>query len=529
MIGKEKKCQSSGLRLVESPLAEVELSAAAWESQVEEELENGNVRQAADLARHMLAEYESLSSHDYARLGAMFFRTVVVDPLPKPWDFLSTYDADALHEEEMLAAQEAEKYFLLSLEADGSNYRAFLPLLDVYDQVGWQVRHRRLLDDLMVKFPDNKEIVLRTAAACWKRRVWKKGWGYYRHALALDPLDPVLQEKFILATARLAADKALKGHLESCQLLLREVLEMTEPGLDDLVRGRSYLLGRWSIFCNLSGASHTASQLYEQAFSHALNPDALLYFYWLYGMFNGLPGRSLRPIEKKLKKVFAGASVSLAMDFLEIFRHCCLSIDDGHPQLENEGKNIWRLLARVVAFADNRQMARILDYALDTSFVSRRQMNICLRRLKFLDSRSPHYLFYLYMVQHMTREVLPEAGDVEYVQEILDLAREAEEQDLVQKIETLLPKVHRVIKLQNRWGDCGVEGVEREDLEQTDGKRWQVPLPPGASQAPPGWGWKNPRFDLLPLLGKQRKSVKKVTASQESGNLLDLLVDLTEE
>ena len=523
MIGKEKKCQSSDLQLAESPL-----SAVAWESQVEKELENGNVGQAVDLAQRLLAEHEPLSSHDYSRLGAMFSRAVV-DPLSEPWALLSGSESAGHHEEEILAAEEAEKYFLLSMEADGSNCQTFLPLLDLYDHLGWQARHSRLLDDLMVKFPDDKEIVIRTAAACWKRQARKKGWGYYRRALALDPLAPVLQEKFILATVSLAADKALKGHLESCRLLLHEVLEMTEPGLDDLIRGRSYLLGRWSIFFNLSGASHEARQLYDQAFSCSPNPDTLLYFYCLYGIFNGLHGRSLRPIEKDLKSIFAGASVFLAMDFLEAFRHCCLSIDDGHPQLENEGKKLGHLLARVVGSADNRQLARMLEYALDNSFVSRRLINACLRRLKFLDSRSPHYLFYTYVVEHMTKEILPEAGDIEYLQAILNLAGEAEEQELVQKLETLLTKVHRLIKRQNRLGDFVVEEAEREVLDQGDGRKWQVALPPGASQAPPGWGWKNPRFDLLPLLGKQRKSVKKVTASQESGNLLDLLVDLTEE
>jgi hypothetical protein len=84
-------------------------------------------------------------------------------------------------------------------------------------------------------------------------------------------------------------------------------------------------------------------------------------------------------------------------------------------------------------------------------------------------------------------------------------------------------------KGKKRVSDFVAEGAEREVLDQGNGRKWQVSLPPGASQAFPGWGWKNPRFDLLPLLGKQRKSVKKVTATQESGNLLDLLVDVTKE
>ena len=439
-------------------------------------------------------ENKRIASLVYAHLGELFAREVMnmeFNPFQLPG-----YSDDNHDETDIFDPEEAEKYFLLSIEADDGNKNSWLALLDLYAAAGWTTKENRLLDDIVKRFPDDKDALFKAGAGCWERHAWHKGRKYFRRALDLDPLDSYLQEKFILTTISLALEQVLKGRLERCCSLLDEVVEITRPELDDLNRGRSYLLGRWVIFYLLADNEDKAREYYAQAMEPAPNPDKLLYFIWMYALCRGVDLLFLAWMKKPLKKLFSRASVSTAMDFLVVFQYCCRMIDEDYSPLKKEESRLRGMLVKAMRHANVEQVVQVIEYAFDDPAAGKRLIRACLNRLKAIDSRSPYYLFYAYVADHLGLDKFPQNRDVAYLREILLLAEKTQDQQLIGKIKSQLTRLESFMDIlegmKNRIVD---EIVAEDDLDDydddddvDDDDGWEnMPLPPGASQVPDSW------------------------------------------
>ena len=423
----------------------IRLSALYFESEVDE---GEAVYIWQDFIRryqHFYGEHKRLNSLIYAHLGALFAREMR-DREMSPFHLPACLDAER-DELEILDPEEAEKYFLLSIEADEQNSQAWLDLLDLYGNVSWKAKRNRLLDDIVKRFPDDKDALLKAGAGCWERHAWHKGLKYFRRALDLDPLDGFVQEKFMLSTARLALELVSKGKVERCRSLLDDILAIARPELDDLNRGRSYYLGRWVVFSLIAGRNDEAWQYYDLAQEQAPNPDKLLYFTWLYAWCRAIDVRSLSRFKKALKRLFAAANVSTAMDFLEVFKYCRRLMDDDSDLLEKEEKRLQQLLAKAMRNAQTGQVVQVLEYAFDDADASKRLVSACLRRLKALDARSPYYLFYSCVVERMKGVKLPQVQDVNYLKQILRQAEAIQDAELVDRIKKQIVGLEMLVNM----------------------------------------------------------------------------------
>ncbi len=476
------------------------------------------------LQQHFYGENKRLTSMIYAHLGEFFAREMVDEPGMDPFQLLRHPDHRS-DEKEFFDPEEAERYFLLSVEEDAENRQAWLALLDLYDGAGWKSKRNRLLDDIVKRFPDDQETLLKAGTGCWERKALHKGRKYFQRALELNPQDAFLQEKFLLVTAALAHDQVCKGHVDACHSLLAEVMEVARPELDNISCGFSYLLGRWSVFFLMVNEEREAWDCYERARSLAPNPDKFLYFTWVYGLSQGLGSRSLSPLKKPLQKLFAAASTETALDFLEVFKYGCRLLENEKytsPRLESEEKQLRKLLAKTMRNADNRQVLEVIEYALDDAIDGKRLIRACLHRFKAINARSPYYLFYEYVARHMIKEKPPQPEDIVLFREILVLAEETRDQVLIGRVKGQLERFESLVKMYERFkefSDDPDDYVDEEDLDADVGGGWRMPLPPGARQAPSSWR------ELYPQPKKKDQPTSAPDELTEAPSLFDMFDD----
>ncbi|MCK4378051.1 MAG: hypothetical protein KAW01_01835, partial [Deltaproteobacteria bacterium] len=484
--------------------------------------------------QHFYGEHKGLNSLIYAHLGALFAREgEVVDMKMNPFHLPGYHDAGR-DEPDILDPEKAEKYFLLSIEEDEQNSQAWLSLLDLYDNAGWKSKKNRLLDDIIKRFPDDKDALLKAGAGCCERHAWHKGLKYLRRALDLGLPDSFVQEKFMLATASLALEQVFKGQVERCRSLLDDVLAIARPELDEFNRGRSYYLGRWVVFSMIAGRNDEAWEYYEQALEQAPNPDKLLYFTWIYALCRGIDVRSLSRLKKPLKKLFAAAAVSTAMDFLEVFKYSRQLIDDEYEPLEKEEKQLRVLLAKAMRRAETGQVVQVLEYAFDDAVAGKRLVRACLRRLKALDARSPHYLFYSFVAERLIGMKFPQAQDVAYLKRILSQAEATQDRELVGRIKEQIAGMEMFVNLCENL-DVSADDLaeldedgdfeEEEELDADADSCWDMPLPPpGASQVPASWK-RNHRSSSMPPSPKKDQSPQTSNELSEARSLFDMFDD----
>lgn len=481
--------------------------------------------------QHFYGENPLLNSLVYARLGELFAQEppgMEMNPFQLPG-----FPDGKAGKKKILDPEMAEKYFLLSIKADDGNKKAWLDLLAVYAGVGWKSKQNRLLDDMVKCFPDDKDVLLQAGSGCWERGALYKGWKYFCRALDLDPLDSVTQEKCILLTIDRARGQVRKGRWEKCRSLLAEVENITRPELDDFNRGRSYFLGRWSIFSLLADKKEEARDYYQRAVEQAPNVDKFLYFYRLYASIQGCDRRSFPWAQKVSRKLFPGVSVATAMDCLDVFQYCrLLPAADDARLLEKEEKQLQKVLAKVMPRADAGQVVTVLEYLLPGSLVDKRLVRACLRRLRILDAGSPHYLYYRFVVEKQGAQKLPREEDLVRLREILAVAEKRRERQLADRIKELITRLEPffdlLAEMKDRYDEDGTD-LEDEDFFGDDpggdgGEHWDMPLPPGASAPPPSWNTsRGPARDSR----KQRKD----SAAQEAGALLEAasLFDLLDD
>ena len=167
--------------------------------------------------------------------------------------------------------------------------------------------------------------------------------------------------------------------------------------------------------------------------------------------------------KKALKRLFAAANVSTAMDFLEVFKYCRRLMDDDSDLLEKEEKRLQQLLSKAMRNAQTGQVVQVLEYAFDDDAdASKRLVNACLRRLKALDARSPYYLFYSCVVKHMKGVKLPQVQDVNYLKQILRQAEAIQDAELVGRIKK------RIVGLEMLVNMCGSLNTLVDDLTEFD-------------------------------------------------------------
>lgn len=186
------------------------------------------------------------------------------------------------------AAGPAIQALVESCELDPQNLPAALALCKLYEILRRNSDRNRLLDQLTVRFPQRKEVLVEAGRLCLERKAFKKGFDYLERARQLDLLDTSILDKILagrldqaLANCSPAAsqDKAAKTLAELEQA---EALTTDDPG--NFRRSRWLYLASCSVVAQGFGQEEKSAQLRERALAAApFRAAVFLALSWLQG------------------------------------------------------------------------------------------------------------------------------------------------------------------------------------------------------------------------------------------------------
>jgi tetratricopeptide (TPR) repeat protein len=108
-------------------------------------------------------------------------------------------------------AERALKAFTRATESAPENEFAWVKLLILNEKLGNKSRVNQLLDELVVRFPRNKDILVKAGTLAIERKAFGKGIDYLEAAHQLDPLDAERKTQLIAGLAKYAVHRHKKN------------------------------------------------------------------------------------------------------------------------------------------------------------------------------------------------------------------------------------------------------------------------------------------------------------------------------
>ena len=133
----------------------------------------------------------------------------------------------------------AVKAYEKAVEADPSNETAALGLLTLLQRSGDLKVHKRLLNDLLQRFPRSKPLLIAAAAQATKDKAFDHALVQLRAALAIDPLDKDVKGSILIALVNQTRELLRKKRPVAQQWAVME------PLLEDRPPRKHFMLSRW--------------------------------------------------------------------------------------------------------------------------------------------------------------------------------------------------------------------------------------------------------------------------------------------
>jgi tetratricopeptide (TPR) repeat protein len=186
-------------------------------------------------------------------------------------------------------AKGARESLLKAIELDPGNLPAYLQLSAIYGALNQRSERNRLLDHMVKRFPEEKQVLLEAAAGCFLRKAFIKGLEYLAHARRLDRLDPHIPEVAIQAHRSLARQQFQKAQLAKARQTLAATNEFLTDEVGDLRRSRWTALVWAGVLEQLFGDTDRGQESLERG--RALGPFAGAFL-----LFTHLVHRCLSPV-----------------------------------------------------------------------------------------------------------------------------------------------------------------------------------------------------------------------------------------
>jgi len=139
------------------------------------------------------------------------------------------------------SAERAIKALTQATECAPSNEIAWVKLLVLNEILGNKSRVHQLLDQLIVRFPQNKKILLKAGALAVERKAFGKGIDYLEAAHQLDPLDSECKAHLIAGLARHVIDRHRRKQGTA------SLWERMEPLLDSSSHCQDLRQAKWAM------------------------------------------------------------------------------------------------------------------------------------------------------------------------------------------------------------------------------------------------------------------------------------------
>jgi tetratricopeptide (TPR) repeat protein len=366
----------------------------------------------------------------------------------------------------------AQRCYEKSLNADPDAKDTQLSLIRFYETNGDAGKVNKLLDRLVKQFPEEKDVLFKAGQRCLERKALVKAMGYLEQTLALDPMDKMVRETFIVACITAAHNYASKRQAEKSRELLPRVLDASDAHSDDFNRGRAYIYVRWAAFEQLNGDSARAEAMWAQAKAQRPGGETKLhYFYWIFARHYGVPAGSIQTSEKLVRKSLkAPVDVAIAVDFAVTLLYAC-RLPESHLLPAGEINPIYRYMARAVKLEMTRPQAKsIMTYALCDCCERPDLAVACADNMLQCNPDDAYFRYYRYLAQQEAGRALNSKKELGELKTILQLAREQQESTVATQVQKRLKELEvadRFAQGNSPFGDMPDED-EMDDDELDD-------------------------------------------------------------
>ncbi|MFZ1986930.1 MAG: hypothetical protein WAU91_21135, partial [Desulfatitalea sp.] len=349
-----------------------------------------------------------------------------------------------------------------------------LSLIRFYETNGDTGKVNKLLDRMVKQFPGEKDVLFKAGQRCLERKALVKGMSYLEQALALDPMDKIVRETFIVACIKAAHNYASKRQIEKSRELLPRVIDASDAHSDDFNLGRAYLYARWAALEQLNGENAAAEALWVQAMAHQPTGKVKLhYFYWIFARHYGVPLRSLKPSEELVRKSLkAPVDVAIAVDFVDTLLYV-RRLPESSMLLAGEISRIHRYITRAVEKEMTRPQAKtIMSYALSDCCESPDFAVACADNMLQCNPDDAYFRYYRYLFQQEDGWFAPTLQkEIGELKAILRLAREQKESAVATQVQKRLKELEeadRFAQGSSPFGDMPDEMNDDVDEDEMD-------------------------------------------------------------
>lgn len=404
---------------------------------------------------------ERLESLVFLHLGAEF--SVLVDA---PYGFRVPYSRrrarDCLRNAKMATAA-----FRLSVERNPEDRDAHCRLADVLSATGEKSKLNRLLDEMIRKFPDDKETLLRTGQACILRKSQVKGVKYLEAAVHLDPLDRRARELLSIGYLHLANRYFSERRIEKGREIYQKAVENAYPDARNFNLGRAFICVRWAAREFFFGELQAGNALLEQALACGVSEFPLLLFAEVICESVGVSTSAMEPLVARVKEAFAGpADAATAADLMEVvgYTHSMVSAD----YLKSQVWRVSRYASAAAAGPCSREVAeRIIRCAMEGDF-HKKLVTLYLKKMLAADKDDPLFI-YLEVRAAMEEDYgMPKRGHLKRLLHAREMAERRGETVLIPVLNKEISEIESYHEFEHY-----MEGVIEDEGDLGDGEDWE--------------------------------------------------------
>jgi hypothetical protein len=354
----------------------------------------------------------------------------------------------------------AEESYNHSLRLNSADKEVHLSQLRLYEKTGENSKKNKKLDEIIRRFPDDKETLIKNGHSCIERKAFIKGIEYLKRAVILDPLDRHIKEDLCLAYVKASYHFAGKCEAGRYREFMGEAMRFGEAGLGNINVGLPYLKVRLAIFEWIGDCSHEGDLLLEDVLCNGDGRAQLTFFAYLMSRIYEAPAQCCSRLETRVIEVFNKPDPGVAASCIDILQYITL-IDRPNFWIRKELNRLNEyVMDASVKACPLPEAEKIVRYALTHGTYGKRIAGKYIRRILEKDSRNPLFLYFEYLTEKMDECHSPTDSDLQRVKDILTIAVERNDRLLINDLNKAINSIQDFLSLaiENDWDAADDDG-----------------------------------------------------------------------
>ncbi|MGD9201777.1 MAG: hypothetical protein PVI26_09455 [Chitinispirillia bacterium] len=377
----------------------------------------------------------------------------------------------------------AERYLKKAIACSKKNIEPYLKLLDLYRLIKQPSKMNKLLDSMVLLFPENKDVLVQAGLRCYNRKAYVKGVSYLEQAFKLDSLDISVKEYLILSYIQIAKKKPLSTNYKIIKELYENSRSKAGSDPENFNTGLPYIQIRWALLAFKFGKEKDACDFIRSAEKNSPNRFRLHYFLFSIHKDYSVKPETISKTEMEISAVFRQEALSkYAVDMAKVYEYVDLLYKNNysiHSEQNRVEKYISRISAKNADIEDIRYIVYFLikRYESGSFHIKKMADSLCEKMLKTFKN-DPYLMFYSWYLKFKTTYYLPSGRDIEKLEKIKSSAKKINAMDLINKIDSSINDINEKLKFYNnipgRFPPIpDMDFFEDDDEDEDDWESWE--------------------------------------------------------